>query len=186
MLTHKGTSSSPAAGQAGADRQIGPPPSHRTCLLGTAHPRACCLHRGASTSKPRRRGGAPEIAVNLVTFKSHFSCTSVANVVCAFFFFFSCYAVKAGGSEGNGTALIPGTQSISTQRISQNTLCLSPAPTRSNFPGSCRPRRQLGSLPAPLGPPGIHPARGGRPGRLAGNTAHFPLNPSSVPGPGVY
>lgn len=107
MLTHKGTSSSPAAGQAGADRQIGPPPSHRTCLLGTAHPRACCLHRGASTSKPRRRGGAPAIAVNLVTFKSHFSCTSVANVVCAFFFFFPVTPSRQGAVRGMAQPSFP-------------------------------------------------------------------------------
>lgn len=98
-------------GQARADPQIRPPPSHRTCLPGTAHPRACCPHRGPSTSKPpqarRRPGGTPVAALNLVTFKKNFSCTSVTNIMCAFFLslFFSCYAVKAGGSEGNGTTL---------------------------------------------------------------------------------
>lgn len=100
--------------------------------------------------------------------------------------FFSCYAVKAGGSEGNGTALAFPERSRSQLSGFHRTRCLSPAPARSNFPGSCRPRRPPGSLPAPRRPPGIHPGsgRGWRPGRLAGNTAHFPLNLSAAPGPG--
>lgn len=108
--------------------------------------------------------------------------------MCAFLsFFFSCYAVKTGGSEGNGTALSFPERSRSQLSGFHRTLCLSPAPTRSNFPGSCRPptaakiaaraARAAGDSPEGVGV--------GHRRRLAGNMAHFPLNPSAASDPGT-
>lgn len=102
-------------------------------------------------------------------------------------FFFSCYAVKAGSSEGNGTALSFPERRRSRLSAFHRTLCPSPAPARSHFPGSCRPSGRRDRCPRGAGR-GIHPARGrprgggGVPRRARGE--YGALSPKSLGGAG--
>lgn len=68
-----------------------------------------------------------------------FSCTSVASIVCVFFFFFPVILLKQGATRGMAQpSHSRNVVDLSSKDFTEHS-CPARSPTRSNFPGSRRP-----------------------------------------------
>lgn len=90
---------------------------------------------------------------------------------------------RQGAVRGTAQPSLPGTQPSSAQRSAQNTLCPSPAPTRSHFPGSRWHPTAAGIAACAARAAGASPG-GGAP-EAGGESGHFPRNPPAARSQGL-